>query len=44
MICHRLVAAHDGEIEVSSTPGGGATFYVRLPTGEPSAALESASS
>jgi two-component system NtrC family sensor kinase len=40
MICHRLVAAHDGEIEVASTPGGGATFYVRLPTGQPSAALE----
>jgi two-component system NtrC family sensor kinase len=41
MICHRLVSAHDGEIEVASTPGGGATFVVRLPTGEPSAALAS---
>ena len=42
MICHRLVAAHDGEIEVARTPGGGAAFFVRLPTGQPSAALESA--
>jgi two-component system NtrC family sensor kinase len=41
MICHRLVAAHNGEIEVACTPGDGATFFVRLPTGQPSVALES---
>jgi signal transduction histidine kinase len=32
MICHRLVTDHQGEIEVSSTPGAGSTFLVRLPT------------
>jgi signal transduction histidine kinase len=32
MICHRLVTDHQGEIEVSSTPGVGSTFLVRLPT------------
>jgi signal transduction histidine kinase len=32
MICHRLVADHQGEIEVTSTPGVGSTFLVRLPT------------
>jgi len=32
MICHRLVTDHQGEIEVSSTPGVGSTFLVRIPT------------
>ncbi len=31
MICHRVVADHGGGLEVSATPGGGATFRVRLP-------------
>ncbi|RJX42820.1 hypothetical protein DM826_09025 [Halonotius aquaticus] len=30
-ICERIVARHDGEISVESTPGEGATFYVTLP-------------
>jgi two-component system sensor histidine kinase BaeS len=30
-----LVAAHDGRVEVSSRPGRGSTFSVRLPLGEP---------
>jgi CheY-like chemotaxis protein len=30
-ICHAVVSAHDGSIEVDETPGGGATFTIRLP-------------
>lgn len=30
-ICDRIVRAHDGEIDVSSVEGQGATFVVRLP-------------
>jgi signal transduction histidine kinase len=33
MICHRLVADHEGSIEVNSREGQGSTFCVRLPVG-----------
>jgi len=34
-IARRIVREHGGEIVVESPPGGGATFVVRLPLGEP---------
>ncbi len=34
MICHRIVADHDGNIEVRSAEGQGATFCVTLPPGQ----------
>jgi signal transduction histidine kinase len=34
--CWRIVTLHGGQIEVRDTPGGGATFVVRLPA-QPSA-------
>jgi len=30
-ICHAFVSAHGGSIEIAETPGGGATFKIRLP-------------
>lgn len=36
-VCDRIVRAHDGTIEVQTTPGGGTTMIVRLPQGEPPA-------
>lgn len=38
-ITKAIVEAHSGLIEVEDTPGGGATFRVRLPVGERIAAL-----
>ncbi|MCC6525283.1 MAG: HAMP domain-containing protein [Polyangiaceae bacterium] len=34
-VARRIVEAHGGEIEVTSTPGSGATFRVRLPIATP---------
>jgi len=33
-ICKAIVEAHSGSIEVTSQPGGGSKFEVRLPVGE----------
>ena len=38
-IVRQLVEAHDGSVEVRSTPGAGATFTVALPLGEPTPPL-----
>lgn len=34
-LVQRIVAAHDGRVEVESRPGGGATFTIRLPKAKP---------
>ena len=34
-LCRDVMRRHDGEIEVRSTPGGGAVFTVRIPRAEP---------
>jgi signal transduction histidine kinase len=34
-ICHRIVEAHGGTIAVTSRPGAGSTFSLRLPLGPP---------
>ena len=33
-ICYNIVSKHDGELELTSTHGEGATFTVKLPAGE----------
>ncbi|UVK36262.1 PAS domain S-box protein [Mesorhizobium sp. AR10] len=33
-VCHGIVTAHDGSIELDSTEGGGARFTIRLPSGK----------
>ncbi|MET4638828.1 HAMP domain-containing sensor histidine kinase [Mycetocola sp. 2940] len=37
-IVSSIVAAHDGTVSVTETPGGGATFRVQFPLAEPAAA------
>ncbi len=37
-ICHRVLEDHGGRVKVETTPGGGATFVVRLPIRKPSIA------
>lgn len=32
-VCKRIVAGHNGRIEVASAPGGGTTFTIHLPAG-----------
>ncbi|WP_168735300.1 DUF4118 domain-containing protein [Pseudothauera rhizosphaerae] len=39
-ICHRIVAAHGGEIEIRNRPDGGACVKVLLPLGTPPAVAE----
>jgi len=33
-IAKSIIEAHEGTIEVTETPGGGATFVITLPTAE----------
>ena len=39
-ICHAFVSAHGGSIEIGETPGGGATFKIRLPVEAVAAAAD----
>jgi two-component system NtrC family sensor kinase len=39
-LCHSIVIAHSGTIEVDDAPEGGALFRVRLPAGQPPAAAK----
>lgn len=39
-ICERVVGAHQGQIWIEETPGGGATFRIELPAAETSATGE----
>ncbi len=39
-LCHRVIEAHGGEIEVISAPGQGAAFVIRLPGHEEAAASD----
>src|SRR6516165_7180946 len=41
-ICHAFVSAHGGSIEIGETPGGGATFKIRLPVEAVAAAADPA--
>jgi signal transduction histidine kinase len=39
-ICHRIMQAHGGSIEVESEPGRFCEFALELPAGEPAAHQE----
>lgn len=41
-LCINIVAAHGGELSLSDTPGGGATFTIKIPPAQVSSASETA--